>query len=373
MLFRRKDPLERAKKYLGDDQNMIAKIDAAESVMAAQKGPSAEERRLLETGAECEGVVTSHERVAVSQFGSETFYSVTVRFRTADGQETEVSCGPLVRDKVGLLEVADKVPVRYDPVDPSKAMLDLPALEARHQGDEEKAENWNRHLDDEKIAKAQAEIDGRVWVPGDPARQESDLANHRMDSRAGLAWTPIGGRLLPVEAEAEAGTGAVTCDGAMGELIEGAAAAAVTYVSRHAADLLPELADDWFSTHDIRIFQPYGGVSDEVTAADAESAGLAIAAALVSLLGGHLVRSDVALTGGLTASGELQAVHDLKGMKGVAKRTWTKRLVAPAANGGGQADPPQGQGLEVVFASNLAEALHAALAKHPLKGYDPPA
>ena len=376
MMFKRRD---RDTGLPGQKMGIGEALGHAKDVVAQGLGASAAERELFEHGATVEGVVASHQMIARSQFGRETFYSVTVRFRPADGSEAEFAVPALKREKVGMLETGEKVPVRYAAADPSKATLDMPALEARFAQHVAEVEAQVKGADDEKVAKAQAEIDGRVWVPTDRAQQESDLSSHRMDARPGLAWTPIGGRLLPVEAEAKAGAGVVTCDGGMGGLIRQPAGAAVAYVSQHAAELLPELAGDWFSSHDIRVFQPYGGAPDGVAAADAESAGLAIAAALVSLLGGHLVRADVALTGGLTPTGELQAVPGLKAMKKVAERGWAKRLVAPATEGqGGGSDPQQDQGrqdqgLEVVLASNPAEALRAALAKHRLKGYFPPA
>jgi ATP-dependent Lon protease len=149
---------------------------------------------------------------------------------------------------------------------------------------------------------------------------------------------------------------------------------AVSYVADHAAQLVPGLDRDWFSGHDIRIFQPYGGMPSGNAAADAASAGLAIVAALVSLLGGHLVRTDVALTGALTPSGELLAVHDLSKKARTAERMYTRQLVVPAANrqDGQSSSPEQRGGLELVFAATVDEALSSALARHRLKGYIAP-
>jgi ATP-dependent Lon protease len=106
-------------------------------------------------------------------------------------------------------------------------------------------------------------------------------------------------------------------------------------------------------------------------AADAASAGLAIVAAVVSLLGGHLVRADVALTGAVTGSGELLPVTDLSKKARTAERMYTKLLVAPAANRqeGQSSSREQRGGLELVFAATAAEALSSALAHHRLKGY----
>jgi hypothetical protein len=330
-------------------------------------------RQLLTSGTQGQGVVTRHEMIARSQFGDESLYSVHVRFRFDDGTETEISQG-CARDKIGLLEAGDKVPVRFDPQDHSKVVLDMPALEARHQEKLTAVHAARQRADDEKIAKAQAEIDGRVWVPEDPSQQRSDLVVHRTDTRPGLAWTPIAGQLLPVEASAKTGSGNLTFDGAMATLLEQPATAALSYVAAHAAELVPGLDHDWFSRHDIRIFQPYGGMPAGNAAADAAGAGLAIVAALVSLLGGHLVRTDVALTGAVTGSGELLPVHDLSKKARAAERMYTKQLVVPAANrqdgqGGQPGSREQRGGVELVYAATAAEALSSALARHRLKGY----
>lgn len=229
-----------------------------------------------------------------------------------------------------------------------------------------------KRIDDEKIAKARAEIDGRVYVPSDPSRQQGDLVVHRTDTRPGLAWAPIAGQLLPVEASARVGSGALTFDGAMAGLLEQPGRAALSYVADHAGELVPELDHDWFSRHDIRVFQPYGGLLSGNPAGDAASAGLAIAAALVSMLGGHLVRTDMALTGVVGPGGELLSVHDLSKKARAAQRMYTKVLVAPAANRQSGA-PGQQAGIELVFAATVAEALSSALARHRLKGYIPPA
>lgn len=330
-------------------------------------------RHLLSSGAQGQGVVSRHDTIATSQFGAESLYSVHVLFRFPDGTETEISQG-CSRDKVGILEVGEKVPVRFDPTDHSKVVLDLPALEARHQEKAAAAKAAMQRIDDEKVAKARAEVEGRVWVPSDPSQRHGDLVIHRNDTRPGLAWAPIAGQLLPVEASAGAGSGALTFDGAMAGLLEQPARAAVSYVADHAAELVPDLTHDWFSRHDIRIFQPYGGLPSGNPAGDAASAGLAIVAALVSLLGGHLVRQGVALTGVVTPSGELLAVHDLSKKARTAQRNYTRQLVAPAANRpGGQPDSAGQQGdIELVFAASAAEALSSVLARHRLKGYIPP-
>src|SRR5579859_7565930 len=93
-----------------------------------------------------------------------------------------------------------------------------------------------------------------------------------------------------------------------------------------------------------------------------------------ALLGDRIVRTDVVLTGGLTPAGELLPVGALAQKALAAKRGNAQHLVAPAANEADVQKIPerQRQGLEFVLAPSVGEALPAALAKHPVKGYSPP-
>jgi ATP-dependent Lon protease len=216
------------------------------------------------------------------------------------------------------------------------------------------------------------EADVQEHMHFQPASEDS-LA-HRYDQRVGLAWTPVGGELLPVEVTVKRGKGHLNATGRLGELVKEPAQIAVSYVRGNAAGLLPTLDHEWFASHDIQIDQAYGALPAGATAEDGASAGAAIAAALVSLLSGRLVRTDVAVTGKVTLTGELLPVSGLKEKVIAAKRNYAQRFVAPAGNEQDVHKIPerQRQNLEFVFASTLDEALRAALAKHHLKGYSPP-
>ena len=117
-----------------------------------------DQHRLLRHGVAGQGVVTSHKVIAQDQFGSELDYSIHVKVRFEDGTETEIVHRWTKRAKVGVLRVGDKVPVRYDADDHSKAVLDMPALEAAHARKIAEAEATLKHYEEARIAKAQAEI-----------------------------------------------------------------------------------------------------------------------------------------------------------------------------------------------------------------------
>jgi ATP-dependent Lon protease len=230
------------------------------------------------------------------------------------------------------------VPVWYDPNDHSKVVVDYEA-------------------DVQRVMHATANL---------------EMSTHRFEQRVGLAWTPNGDDIVPIEVTAQAGKGRVTTPGSLGRVLGGSAESALSYVRANAATLLPELVAGWFSSHDVLVQQAYGDVGDSVTAQDGVGVGTAIAAGVISLLGGHIVRTDVALTGGLTSSGEILAITGLAAKARAAKRTSVKRLVVPAGNAH---DLPESQraDLEVVFVSDLSEVLRAALGKHRMKDYLPPA
>jgi ATP-dependent Lon protease len=167
------------------------------------------------------------------------------------------------------------------------------------------------------------------------------------------------------------GRGLAVPDDGLADLLREPAEAALSYVRDGAARLLPELPSDWFSEHDIRVFQPWGsppaGPSEQ-----GKDAGLAIAAALVSLLSGRVVRTGVAVTGGFTPAGDLRPAARPKDKAAAAKRGRTQRLVAPAS--GRQRGRRSGNlgDLELVLVSTADQAMAVILTRHRLNGYAPP-
>jgi ATP-dependent Lon protease len=186
----------------------------------------------------------------------------------------------------------------------------------------------------------------------------------RRTSRAGvatgLAWTPVGGVVLFIEATAMSGRGRLTITGQIGEVMQESAQAALSYVRSNAGDIVPDLPDDWFAHHDIHIHVPAGA-----TPKDGPSAGVAMVTALVSLLMGRPVRSDVAMTGEITLSGQVLPIGGLKEKALAAQRNRIRRVIAPALNEQDADDIPAHlrKDLEFVFVSTIDEVLDAALAR----------
>jgi len=228
-------------------------------------------------------------------------------------------------------------------------------------------------VDESRFADHRAEAARQVHLDA-----AADRLRHRHEQRLGLAWTPLAGELVPLAVTARPGSGHVRVDGHVSDLLADVARAAVSGVREHAALVVPDLPAYWLDRHDVHVEEPWGQVRVDESTHDGSSAGLAIAVALVSLLTGHMLRPDVAVTGRIDSDGELTAVGRLRSKANVARKGHAGRLVAPEGHpdqheAAGQHQDGQQQGPEIVFVATLIEAVQAALVRHPAKGFVPPA
>ncbi len=174
----------------------------------------------------------------------------------------------------------------------------------------------------------------------------------------GLAWTPVGGEVLFIEATAMPGSGRLTITGQLGEVMRESAQAALSYVRRNLDRLAPDLPEDWFETHDVHVHVPAGAVPK-----DGPSAGVAMVTALASLVSGRPVSNQVAMTGEVTLTGQVLPIGGLKEKALAAQRAGIKRVIVPERNEGDVAEIPESEreGLEFVFAADVADVLEPAL------------
>jgi ATP-dependent Lon protease len=169
----------------------------------------------------------------------------------------------------------------------------------------------------------------------------------------GLAWTPVGGDVLFVEATAMPGKGRLTTTGQLGEVMTESAQAALSYVRGHA-----DLPDDWFARHDVHVHVPAGAIPK-----DGPSAGVTMATALMSLVSERPVRDDVAMTGELTLTGQVLPIGGLKEKALAAQRVGIRRVLAPARNEADLEDFPEHllRDLEFVWVDEVEEVFEQAL------------
>jgi ATP-dependent Lon protease len=174
----------------------------------------------------------------------------------------------------------------------------------------------------------------------------------------GLAWTPVGGDVLFVEATAMPGSGKLTVTGQLGDVMRESAQAALSYVRGHVGTLVPAPPDDFFATHDIHLHVPAGAVPK-----DGPSAGITMATALASLIVGRPVRGDVAMTGEVTLTGQVLPIGGLKEKSLAAQRAGVTTVIAPQRNEFDLDDFPEHlrEGMTFVWVSHVEEVLTAAL------------
>ena len=191
-----------------------------------------------------------------------------------------------------------------------------------------------------------------------PPRFEDEVAMRTSTPgvATGLAWTPVGGDILFIEAARSPGRGALVLTGQLGEVMRESAQAAMTLVKSRAESF--GIAPEIFEKSDIHIHVPAGA-----TPKDGPSAGVAIFTALVSLLTNRTVRSDTAMTGEISLRGLVLPVGGIKEKVTAAARAGIGRVLLPARNRRDFDDIPEEarKKLEFVWLERVDDAIAAAL------------
>jgi ATP-dependent Lon protease len=219
---------------------------------------------------------------------------------------------------------------------------------------------------------AEGTLDKKVSVTGPRVRELLGRARFQSDRKrrtsepgvaTGLAWTPVGGDVLFIEASAMPGSGKLTITGQLGDVMKESAQAALSYVRGHA-----ELPDDWYATHDVHVHIPAGAIPK-----DGPSAGITMATALMSLVTGRPVRDDVAMTGELTLTGQVLPIGGLKEKALAAQRAGVRRILAPSRNAPDLEDIPEPlrEGMDFVWVDEITDVFDAAL-QNGRRGYARP-
>jgi ATP-dependent Lon protease len=172
----------------------------------------------------------------------------------------------------------------------------------------------------------------------------------------GLAWTPVGGDILFIEATRVPGSGRLILTGQLGDVMKESAQAALSIVKNRASAL--GIDPTRFEKSDIHIHVPAGAIPK-----DGPSAGVAMFMALVSLMTERTIRSDTAMTGEISLRGLVLPVGGIKEKVVAAARAGIRRVMLPARNRKDYEDIPEDvrKELEFVWLEKVEEAVAAAL------------
>src|SRR5437867_2373557 len=194
--------------------------------------------------------------------------------------------------------------------------------------------------------------------------QEELLKRDQVGVATGLAWTPVGGDVLFVEATAMKGRGGLTLTGQLGDVMKESAQAALSYARSHAKEF--GISDDFFSKHDIHVHVPEGAIPK-----DGPSAGVTMATAILSLLTQKAVHRKIAMTGEITLRGEVLPVGGIKEKVLAARRAKIDTIILPALNKRDLEDINETirKEMKFIFVDDIKSVFKAALLenKKPLK------
>ena len=191
-----------------------------------------------------------------------------------------------------------------------------------------------------------------------PPQYVSEIAERITDYgiAIGLAWTPVGGEILFIEATRMPGKGSLILTGSLGEVMKESAQTALTFLRSRAKELNIDLSD--FDKRDIHIHVPAGA-----TPKDGPSAGVTIVAALASLLLHRKVRSDLAMTGEISLRGRVLRVGGIKEKVLAAARSGLKHVILPDQNENDWKEVPAEvrARMKAHFVKNISDLLPLAL------------
>ncbi|MEW6089253.1 MAG: endopeptidase La [bacterium] len=174
----------------------------------------------------------------------------------------------------------------------------------------------------------------------------------------GLAWTPTGGDIIFVESTMMKGSKNLNLTGQLGSVMKESAQAALSYIRSHAQKY--KISEDFFEKHDLHLHVPAGAIPK-----DGPSAGVAITSSLVSLLTGHRVKNNLAMTGEITLRGTVLPVGGIKEKVLAALRAGIKTIILPSKNEKDVMEIPKHiqNKLKFIYVNKIDEVLKVALEK----------
>lgn len=178
----------------------------------------------------------------------------------------------------------------------------------------------------------------------------------------GLAWTSVGGTMLPIEVSVLDGTGKIELTGNLGDVMKESAKTAVSYIRSKASEY--GIDEDFYKNKDIHIHAPEAAVPK-----DGPSAGLAITTAIVSELTGIAIKSNVAMTGEISLKGKALAIGGLKEKSMAAYKAGCDTVIIPQDNKKDldEISDEVKQVIDFISVKKFDEVLPIALVSRPIK------
>ena len=196
----------------------------------------------------------------------------------------------------------------------------------------------------------------KAYLGAEKYLPDEKLSSDEIGVVNGLAWTSVGGVLMPLVVLILEGKGNIETTGSLGDVMKESARLAVSYVRSIARKY--NIPEDFYKTKDIHIHAPEGAVPK-----DGPSAGVTMVTALVSALSGIPVKCDVAMTGEITLHGKVLPIGGLREKTMAAFKAGLKTVIVPEANRGDidEIDEVVRASLNFVYASRLETVLETAL------------
>ncbi len=192
-------------------------------------------------------------------------------------------------------------------------------------------------------------------------REENQNKKDQVGLVNGLAWTTVGGEMLPIEVAVMDGSGKIELTGSLGDVMKESAKTAISCIRTRAKSL--GIQTDFYSKYDIHIHAPEGAIPK-----DGPSAGAAMATAITSALTSIPIRHDVAMTGEITLLGRILPIGGLKEKTMAAYRAGIKTVLIPSENVPDlqEVDTEVKKSVQFLPVEEIDQVLNVALTKKPV-------